>query len=286
MSFQFRSAAEATTAMGFDGIVFQDQVLKLRRPKDYLGSEFGGGGSYIPGVVSTNVPDTPNKIFIGGLPSYLNDHQVIELLQSFGEVRSFNLVKEGSTNNSKVTFQNKQGKGILYAMTYSRAQGFAFCEYVDPSVTDIACQGLNGMELGDRYLVVQRAAIGANPAKQGVYGTGPGESAMSPNLGKVSSNIIAAATAGEAIPTRVLQMLNMVTPEEVIDDNEYEDILEDIKEECSKYGTVLEVKVPRPVVGDNRKIDVKASETLEDLGKVFVMFDSIDHTKKAMMSIA
>lgn len=77
-------------------------MLKLRRPKDYLGSEFGPGGNHIPGVVSTNVPDTPNKIFVGGLPSYLNDVQVMELLQSFGELRSFNLVKEGNTTVSKV----------------------------------------------------------------------------------------------------------------------------------------------------------------------------------------
>jgi len=31
---------------------------------------------HIPGIVSTNVPDSPNKIFIGGLPSYLNEEQV------------------------------------------------------------------------------------------------------------------------------------------------------------------------------------------------------------------
>ena len=98
---EFRSADEASKAIGFDGIVFQNQVLKIRRPKDYLGNDFSGS-THIPGVVSTNVPDTPNKIFIGGLPSYLNDQQVMELLQTFGELRSFNLVKEGSTNNSKV----------------------------------------------------------------------------------------------------------------------------------------------------------------------------------------
>lgn len=98
---EFRSADEASKAIGFDGIVFQNQVLKIRRPKDYLGNDFSGT-AHIPGVVSTNVPDTPNKIFIGGLPSYLNDQQVMELLQTFGELRSFNLVKEGSTNNSKV----------------------------------------------------------------------------------------------------------------------------------------------------------------------------------------
>lgn len=98
---EFRSAAESSKAMGFDGIVFQGQVLKIRRPKDYVGNDFSGT-THMPGVVSTNVPDTPNKIFVGGLPSYLNDVQVMELLQSFGELRSFNLVKEGNTNQSKV----------------------------------------------------------------------------------------------------------------------------------------------------------------------------------------
>jgi splicing factor U2AF subunit len=98
---QFRSASEATAAMGFDGIVFNSQVLKIRRPKDYVGNDHSAT-THIPGVVSTNVPDTPNKIFIGGLPSYLNDVQVMELLQTFGELRAFNLVKEGNTNQSKV----------------------------------------------------------------------------------------------------------------------------------------------------------------------------------------
>ena len=34
--------------------------------------------------------------------------------------------------------------------------------------------------------------------------------------------------------------MNMVTPEELGDDEEYEDILEDIKEECGKYGQWME----------------------------------------------
>lgn len=31
---------------------------------------------HIPGVVSTVVPDSPHKVFIGGLPNYLNEDQV------------------------------------------------------------------------------------------------------------------------------------------------------------------------------------------------------------------
>lgn len=32
------------------------------------------------GVISTVVPDSPHKIFIGGLPNYLNEDQVCMIL--------------------------------------------------------------------------------------------------------------------------------------------------------------------------------------------------------------
>jgi splicing factor U2AF subunit len=90
---EFRSPEEASAAVSFDGVTFMGQVLKIRRPKDYLGADLMGS-LHVPGIVSTNVPDSPEKIFIGGLPSYLTDDQVIELLKAFGELKAFNLVKE------------------------------------------------------------------------------------------------------------------------------------------------------------------------------------------------
>ena len=51
--------------------------MKLRRPKDYVPlpeqSSAPAEEKFIPGIVSTNVPDTENKIFVGGLPAYLNE---------------------------------------------------------------------------------------------------------------------------------------------------------------------------------------------------------------------
>jgi splicing factor U2AF subunit len=99
------------------------------------------------GVVSTVVPDSAHKLFIGGLPNYLNDDQVTsfpsphflpdpsqlspdglilgllqvkELLTSFGPLKAFNLVKDSATGLSK---------------------GYAFCEYVDINVTDQVSPG-------------------------------------------------------------------------------------------------------------------------------------------------
>lgn len=53
----------------------------------------------------------------------------------------------------------------------------------------------------------------------------------------------------------------MVTPDELKDEEEYEDILEDIREECNKYGVVRSLEIPRPIEG----IDVPGC------GKVFIL---------------
>ena len=88
--------------MAFDGIIFINGPLKIRRPKDYGGAESVGPSTHVPGIVSTNVPDSINKIFVGALPAYLNEEQVMELLKSFGELKAFNLVREGGSGPSKV----------------------------------------------------------------------------------------------------------------------------------------------------------------------------------------
>merc|ERR1711963_319354 len=44
-------------------------------------------------------------------------------------------------------------------------------------------------------------------------------------------------------------MGNMVVEEELVDEEEYEDILEGIREECGKFGEVKSIEIPRPVPG-------------------------------------
>lgn len=88
-------------------------------------------------------------------------------------------------------------------------QGIVFCEYADPASTEIAVDGLNGMELGDRHLKVQRASIGLTQ----VSGVEMSVNAMS---------MLAGTTSQGLEDGRVLQLLNMVTAEELIDNEDYE----------------------------------------------------------------
>ncbi|XP_063223611.1 splicing factor U2AF 50 kDa subunit isoform X7 [Bacillus rossius redtenbacheri] len=247
---EFRSIDETTQAMAFDGINFKGQSLKIRRPHDYQpmpGMSENPSVNVPAGVISTVVPDSPHKIFIGGLPNYLNEDQfftsqVKELLMSFGQLRAFNLVKDSATGLSK---------------------GYAFCEYADVTMTDQAIAGLNGMQLGDKKLIVQRASVGAKNAQIG-------------QQAPVQLQVPGMTMVGAAGPaTEVLCLLNMVTPDELRDEEEYEDILEDIKEECNKYGVVRSVEIPRPIEG----VDVPGC------GKVFVEFNSIIDCQKAQQSL-
>ncbi|GAB5581541.1 splicing factor U2AF 65 kDa subunit isoform X2 [Prionailurus iriomotensis] len=255
---EFRSVDETTQAMAFDGIIFQGQSLKIRRPHDYqpLPGMSENPSVYVPEkrVVSTVVPDSAHKLFIGGLPNYLNDDQVKELLTSFGPLKAFNLVKDSATGLSK---------------------GYAFCEYVDINVTDQAIAGLNGMQLGDKKLLVQRASVGAKNATLSTINQTP-VTLQVPGL--MSSQV---QMGGH--PTEVLCLMNMVLPEELLDDEEYEEIVEDVRDECSKYGLVKSIEIPRPVDG----VEVPGCGKLDELAQeaIFVEFTSVFDCQKAMQGL-
>ncbi|KAM4600595.1 U2 small nuclear RNA auxiliary factor 2a isoform 1-T1 [Polymixia lowei] len=251
---EFRSVDETTQAMAFDGIIFQGQSLKIRRPHDYQplpgmseNPSVYVPGTGLPGVVSTVVPDSAHKLFIGGLPNYLNDDQVKELLTSFGPLKAFNLVKDSATGLSK---------------------GYAFCEYVDVNLNDQAIAGLNGMQLGDKKLLVQRASVGSKNATLTSIN-------QTPVTLQVPGLMNSSMTQMGGLPTEVLCLMNMVAPEELLDDEEYEEIVEDVRDECSKYGQVKSIEIPRPVDG----LEVPGT------GKIFVEFMSVFDSQKAMQGL-
>ncbi|EGF99443.1 uncharacterized protein MELLADRAFT_31912, partial [Melampsora larici-populina 98AG31] len=73
---------------------------------------------------------------------------------------------------------------------------------------------------------------------------------------------------------------------ELVDDEEYKEILEDIIEECSKYVKIEDVKIPRPKKNQKGRIHSKASESVEGLGKVFIKFEQIEDCGQALSAIA
>jgi RNA recognition motif-containing protein len=143
---EFKSVELCSACMALDGIEVLPghPTVKVKRPNDYIPS-MAPMETIKPildisliGLISSAVLDGPNKIFIGGLHYHLQDNQVLELLQAFGKVKSFHLVKtEPDSQLSK---------------------GYCFVEYVDPNVTAIAIAGLNGMDIGGGKSLTSRLA--------------------------------------------------------------------------------------------------------------------------------
>ena len=66
------------------------------------------------------------RLYLGGLPTYLKDDDVLKLIQTFGITKYFNLVKD-TTSNSDIS------------------KGYCFFEYENPSSTVKALKALNNL---------------------------------------------------------------------------------------------------------------------------------------------
>jgi len=228
----------------------------------------------LPGIggLGANVPDNPNKIFIGGLPSYLDEDQVKDLITTFGPLKNFNLVKDNATGNSK---------------------GYAFFEYMDPNVTDRACAALNGMKLGEKTLLVQRSYLGPKNTFQlpppGAQPTNP-TAANFLNLSLPAATMLTSNLLGPGVSTtetRVLELLNMIRAEELMKDEDFDEVVADVRAEAEKYGRLLSMVVPRPrVVRGDIDWKVDPDNPVPGVGRVFLEYASTEEARKAQQALA
>ncbi|KAG8090073.1 hypothetical protein GUJ93_ZPchr0011g27039 [Zizania palustris] len=209
-----RSVEEASNAMALNGIMLEGAPVKVRRPSDYnpfLAAALGpsqpnpnlnlAAVGLIPG--SAGGLGDPDLIFVGAIPRYYTEAQVRELLESFGPLRCFNLVKDRETGNSR---------------------GYAFCVYEDLKVTDTACAALNGVKVGDRTLIVKRANRGSSqhrPEQESIL--------------LQAQQLVETRRLMYQVPTKVVCLIQVVSADELRDDEGYEDIVQDMREEGSKY---------------------------------------------------
>lgn len=83
--------------------------------------------------------DADNKLFLGGIPTTATENEVRKIVEAFGQLKTFNLVRDPEDDKLN--------------------RGFAFLEYEDPKVTERAINGLDGREIGEKKLRVQKASL-------------------------------------------------------------------------------------------------------------------------------
>ncbi|XP_057823616.2 splicing factor U2af large subunit B isoform X2 [Cryptomeria japonica] len=277
---EMRTVEEASNAMALDGIIFEGVPVRVRRPSDYNPSLAAALGPSQPsphlnlaavGLTpgAAGVADGPDRVFVGGLPYYLTETQIRELLESFGPLRGFDLVKDRDTGNSK---------------------GYGFCVYQDPAVTDIACAALNGLKMGDKTLTVRRATASstqARPDQANVLAQAQQHIALQKLVLQAGNTMLPGipgllpGMTGESgtadTPTHVVCLTQVVSADELLDDEEFEEILEDMREECGKYGTIVNLVIPRPST---------SGEFVAGVGKVFVQFSDTQSSEKAKFALS
>jgi splicing factor U2AF subunit len=213
---EFLTPEDATKALSFDGRSFSGSVLKIRRPKDFVGvAAKTTGGDPEKSVaapedsVSNIVLDSPHKIFIGGVSKLISSNMFKEIASVFGRLKAYHFEVHEDCNKR-----------------------CAYLEYADEAVTSNACAGLNGMKLGGQMLTVVLATPKASPLKENI------KNPPSYEIPEHAKSLLEK-------PTRVLKLRNMLDPSNLssLSEPEVEDILEDVRLECARFGTVKSVNI-------------------------------------------
>jgi len=339
---EFKTVEMATACLALDGIDIHGRgKVKVKRPNDYNPTMAPKvHPSAIPvldvsrlGIVSGTVQDGPNKVFIGGLHYHLSEDQVLELLQAFGKVKSFHLVK-----NEPDSLTSK---------------GYCFVEFADPNVTQVAVMGLNGMDLGGGKVLTARVAgergggmpmpspmpmaaqlapESSAPRPDAVVIAGydiealvdaamglrlmptapmhldqfgmpltraqplvapsmpPPTSALPTSALPAGASALDIANAAlnaafgssdaapvPSTPTRILVLLNMVADEDLVTDDDYQGLMDEVQEECAKFGRLLGIKIPRKETST-----IKASA----IKKIFLEYATVQDATNAEQELA
>jgi len=72
-------------------------------------------------------------------------------------------------------------------------------------------------------------------------------------------------------PTRVVQLKNMLTTDDLESEEDYNEVLEETKEECSEFGALRNIVIPRTGVGAT---------------KIFLEYQTIEDAAKAIKALA
>jgi len=178
---------------------------------------------------------------------------------------------------------------------------FCFVEFRGCQDANVCMSLLQGITLGGRSLRVGRPAdykpppphldnyIVGFPPGQTPPGapSAPGQMDLMMGMGNMlgfSNMPLAGPAPGPGPATRVLLLENMVQESELKDDEEFKDILADVREECEKHGKVEQVVVPRPFQ-ESKTEDVQGPRTGVGVGRIFVLFTEAESSMKAQQAL-
>mmetsp|Transcript_8150 Transcript_8150/g.11350 ORF Transcript_8150/g.11350 Transcript_8150/m.11350 type:complete len:504 (-) Transcript_8150:90-1601(-) len=187
-----------------------------------------------------------NSFILLNLPRHLTSEQILtSLLLPFGEIEYFNLLCD----------QAQKSKGVCI---------FKFVEE-NKNIFKI----LNNLQLGDETIQMQRVPFNMLPTL----------------LQRSRTQLEPVAPYNPSQPTNILCLRNIVKPSDVLDDQAYADLTDDVLEEASKYAQVESIEIPR-IQGILHKytssFSKKDKAKISGLGLCFIEFSDDTAASKAL----
>ncbi|KAA0050717.1 hypothetical protein IC582_010281 [Cucumis melo] len=249
---EFLTPEDASAALSFDGSDFSGSILKIRRPKDYIETVTGDLDKSMPVVnkISDVVEDSPNKIIVAGISNRLSSEMLRDIVTAFGRLKAYHFEMNDDLN-----------------------QPCAFLEYIDESVVSKACAGLNGMKIGGQVLKVFPAVPFPSTERTGCQPCYGIPEHVKPLLQQ---------------PSVVLKINNVFNADvlPVLSESDIDEVLEDIRFECARFGTVKSMNFVKPCNGgvnteeEHKKIsdisDVEIKHEIQENSKTVILRNSND----------
>ena len=212
-----KTSDDATSAQQLDGVTLEGQVLKVGRPREFQ--------EVTTAVATAGLNLTPtgnNYVVVTGFPLFLTEAHIKHLVQPFGDLRTFALLKDEEDDSSI---------------------GIAAFDYLESDLGRAFCEEVDGSPLGDYTLRARSIAQ--------CYAEDPDLSAV------LAKHHFTPGLATATEPTPILLLLNMLPDD--LDDKQIDDITADILGECSNYGTIDQIFIPPTHLHGIRKVLIKYS---------------------------
>lgn len=240
----------------------EEILLNIARPGEYIVQCLSPYKEIKDNDIEDNVVDNPRKITLIVSPE-LTETQLIENLRQLGSIKGFELLRELGTKESL---------------------GIAFVEfYVDPKEYSKTIKAFSVIDKLIHKLenepYIEKVFYSCLSVVEGVK--------TSIQDCPVNFNTLKLLVKNENVSThpklKVIQLLNIVTARDLVDDANFHFIHNDITQEVEKFGKVKSVKIPRPA-NDYTPGIVQFSQP--GLGKVYVEFVDENVALNAIMGLA
>jgi len=245
---ELRSAEETINALNLNNIPYKGIYLNISRPSKYAGPQHpaktwqeltGEPMLTDQNITSCGAAKFNRELFVGNITSDMNEESLISFLGN--AMRQVRLATE------------KDGNPVIGCRLCGK---FAFLEFRSVEETTNGLH-LNNIPFRGIRLKVRRPSkyigpetpIGDWDAVLTAFLMGTMHPDMSSNAecpGNQKGILTDAETNYKSVvPTRIVELRNMITAEDLECDSEYDDIAVDTKEECAQFGTLKNVIIPR-----------------------------------------